>query len=94
METPVETTWNCHDHRDELRISSQNTIYHEDHGQLCFGERIGKTWLFFPIKFKDKAAASRWIEKGCIAKLQEGLGILQVGFVTHCHISKAYSRFS
>lgn len=72
--------WDCHQHRDELRVSDSNTVYHDERGQLCYGYRHLNTFLFFPIQFKDKAAAYKWIESGCIAQLQEGLGCLAVGF--------------
>lgn len=57
-------------------------MYHEVQGHLCYGVRgLGGIWLWFPIRFKDKAAAYAWIKDGCISQLQEGLGTLQVGFV-------------
>lgn len=73
--------WDVHQHRDELRVSCESTVYHPEQGHLCYGIREYQVWLWFPIRFKDKAAAFRWIESGYIAELQESLSILQVGFV-------------
>lgn len=81
---PSEERWNCHEHRDELQVSFQATVYHHLHGQLCYTERTNDCYLHIPIQFKDTAAAYRWIEKGCIADLQEGMGTLQIGFTTKC----------
>ena len=76
--------WDCHLHKDELRVGCENTIYHPEKGQLCYGVREAYGWLFYPIRFKDKAAAYKWIKEGCIAEIQEGLTCLQVGFRTEC----------
>lgn len=27
--------WNCHEHRNELRVSDASTVYHPERGQLC-----------------------------------------------------------
>lgn len=76
-------TWNCHEHRNELRSTSSGCIYHEDHGVLCYGEEVGwNLWLYHPVIFKDRAAANRWIVSGCIAEIQESFHNLQVGFRT------------
>lgn len=76
--------WDCHAHRDELRVSDEATVYHPEQGQLCYGERHYDGTLFYPLRFKDKAAAYRWIERGTIAEVQESLSVLAVGFVTCC----------
>jgi len=79
--TQVEKRWDCHEHRHELQISDHCSVYHPDHGQLCYSEKHYDCVLYFPVLFKDKAAAAKWIEKGCIAEIQEGLMNLGVGFV-------------
>lgn len=76
--------WDCHSHRAELKVSGQATVYHPEHGQLCFGERHWDCFLQFPLRFNDMAAAQRWIESGYISELQESLGNLQVGFSNAC----------
>lgn len=72
--------WNVHDHRDELKVSDSATVYHDEQGQLCYTERHWDCVLYFPIAFKSRQAAWRWVREGCIAELQESLGTLQVGF--------------
>jgi hypothetical protein len=72
--------WNVHDHRDELRVSDHGTIYHYEKGQLCYWELHYDCVLYFPIHFKTREAAWKWIREGCIADLQEGLSTLHVGF--------------
>lgn len=79
--TQVEKRWDCHEHRHELQISDHCSVYHPDHGQLCYSEKHYDCVLYFPVLFKDKAAAAKWIEKGCVAEIQEGLMNLGVGFV-------------
>ena len=81
---PILVRWDCHEHRDELKISDACTIYHPERGQLCYGERHWDCVLFFPLVFKSKQQANEWIEKGYIAQLQESLGILNVGFHREC----------
>lgn len=81
--------WNCHDHRDELKISDACTIYHPEQGQLCYGERHWDCILFFPITFKDKQKAQEWIDDGCIAQIQESFGNLNIAFTKNCFIEKA-----
>jgi hypothetical protein len=76
--------WDCHAHRDKLRVSDNATVYHREHGQLCFWESHYDCIIYYPIRFNDKAAAQRWVEKGCIAEIQEGMGILHVGFTVEC----------
>ncbi len=79
MTTP-EPTWNVHEHRNELRVSDNRTIYHPEKGQLCYQERHYDCILYYPVKFKDKQSAYKWIESGCIADIQESLQTLSVGF--------------
>ena len=74
--------WNVHENKEELKISDANTIYHPEHGVLCYVETGGDVYLYHPINFKTKALAAKWIENGCIAEIQEGLGTLKVGFST------------
>lgn len=76
--------WDCHDHRDELQVSHQCTVYHPEHGQLCYGMRQFFSWLYFPIRFGSRAAALKWVESGWISELQEGLSVLNVGFTKVC----------
>ena len=76
--------WDCHEHRDELHVSFNATVYHTEQGQLCYGERHWDVWLWFPIQFKDRSAAAKWINHGNIAEIQESLSILQVGFRCEC----------
>lgn len=74
--------WDCHKHRDELRVSDEKTIYHLGQGQLCYYELHYDVILYYPIVFKSKESAYKWIERGTIAELQEGLGDLHVKFST------------
>lgn len=74
--------WDCHEHRDELRSSNGATVYHLEKGQLCWWEIHWGCIIYHPIRFKNRLAAQEWIEKGCIAQIQESLSILQVGFNT------------
>lgn len=77
--------WDCHNHREELKVSQHATVYHPDHGQLSVLEKHWDVNLWHPIMFKDKAAAWKWIQEGYIAELQEGLGNLGVSFTkTSC----------
>lgn len=78
--------FDCHRHKDELFITIFNTICHPIHGQLCQGFRTYEGTTFHPIVFKDKISANKWIEKGCIAELQEGLSNLKVGFTTNSFV--------
>ena len=80
--------WNCHEHRDELKVSIFDTVYHEEHGQLCQGHRDYDGTCFVPIQFESKSEAHIWIESGFIAQIQEGLTNLKVGFVTKCWIPR------
>lgn len=72
--------WNCHQHKDELKISDGCTIYHPEQGVLCCAENHWDVVIFHPVVFKDKMAAQTWIESGCIADIQESLHSLKVGF--------------
>lgn len=75
------TRWDCHDHRDELNVSDSCTVYHQEQGVLCYGEKC--KWnlkLYHPIVFKSKAAANKWIESGCISEIQESFRCLDIGF--------------
>lgn len=72
--------WDCHSHKHEMRISDATTIYHPEHGHLCYIETHYDCILAHPIIFKNKAAAQRWIDNGTIAELQEGLNHLNIGF--------------
>lgn len=74
--------WNVHEHREELLSSDAATVYHLDHGQLCWWEVHWECILYHPIRFIDRHAAQKWIEGGCIAEIQESLSILQIGFST------------
>lgn len=74
------TEWDVHQHKDELCVSDAATIYHPEHGQLCYCERHWDCLLYHPIQWKDRAAAYKWINEGCIAEIQEGLNCLAVGF--------------
>jgi hypothetical protein len=82
--------WDCHKHRDELRVSFANTVFHPERGQLCYIEEPsgGFVTLYHPIRFKDAAAARQWIESGCIADLQEEFTLLGIGFSTACMIGR------
>lgn len=79
-----EKHWNCHEHKEELRVSDFCTIYHPDTGQLCIGEHHWNCVLFYPIEFKTKTEAKKWIEEGTIAQLQEAYGNLDIGFTKLC----------
>jgi hypothetical protein len=81
--------WNCHEHRDELKVSEFCSVYHPEHGQLCVFEKHWDVVLSYPIQFKDKAAAHKWVREGYIAELQEGLGTLMVGFTKDCMKERA-----
>lgn len=72
--------WDCHQHRDELHVSDAATVYHHERGQLCYYELHWDCIAWHPIRFKDRRAAYEWIESGCIADIQEGLGTLHVCF--------------
>jgi len=74
--------WNCHDHRDELHVSDNCSVYHPEHGQLCSWEIHYDCVLYFPILFKTKALAYKWIKDGTIAEIQESWSYLQIGFAT------------
>lgn len=74
--------WDCHEHREELQVSSQNSVYHLEQGQLCFWDVRHDCILYYPILFADKAAAWKWIHSGCIAQIQESMSYLRVGFST------------
>lgn len=76
----IATEWDVHQHKDELQVSDAATIYHPDHGQLCYCEKHWDCLLYHPIKWKDQTAAYKWINDGCIADIQEGLVCLAVGF--------------
>ena len=76
----IDSYWNCHTHREELRTSLGATVYHLEYGQLCWWEVHWDCILYHPIRFNDRHAAQKWIEIGCIAEIQESLSILQVGF--------------
>jgi len=81
--------WDVHRHKDELYVSNGNTVYHREHGQLCITDRVAyamgeNMYLSFPITFKDKAAAYRWIQSGTIADLQEASRCLRIGFTKSC----------
>jgi hypothetical protein len=77
--------WDVHQHKDELCVSDAATIFHPEHGQLCWCERHWDYLLFHPIKWNDRAAAYKWINEGCIAEIQEGLSCLAVGFSLTCY---------
>jgi hypothetical protein len=51
-----------------------------EHGVLCYGECHWDVILYYPVLFKDARAAQQWIEKGCIAEIQESFHNLLVGF--------------
>jgi hypothetical protein len=84
--------WDCHEHRDELWISNSCTVYHKEHGQLCWWEVHWDCIIYHPIQFKDKTAAAKWIGEGCIADIQEGLSRLQVGFSCEGFSKREYYR--
>lgn len=77
---PLPERWDVHKHKEELSVSDSATIYHPEKGQLCYCEKHWDCILYHPITFKDRAAAFKWVREGCIADLQEGLGILGIGF--------------
>ena len=81
---PVEHPWDVHQHRDELGVTDQASVFHPEKGQLCWWEYRGLWRFYFPIRFKDVAAAWKWVQFGTIAELQEGMNILQVGFSKVC----------
>lgn len=74
--------WDYREHKGELEVSNAGTIYHGEHGVLCWSEIKFDFILHHPIGFKDKAAAYKWIREGCIAEIQESLLCLAVGFQT------------
>ena len=39
-------------------------------------------YLYYPIKFKKRETAKKWIEEGTITELQESMSILGIGFYT------------
>jgi len=80
MTTTKAEHWDCHAHRDELRVSDHGTVYRPEHGQLCWWQVHWDCVLFYPIVFKSKFAAGQWIERGYIGELQESWSILQIGF--------------
>lgn len=84
--------WNCHEHRGELRVSKNATVFHMDHGQLCYGESHWDHVLWFPVRFKDRAAAAQWIREGCVAELQESFGNLCIGFTTVCLLDRTKDK--
>ena len=85
-----KTPWDCHKHKDELKVSDHSTVYHPYRGQLCYAERQYDAFLFHPVVFTDKQAAWKWIESGTIADIQESLGCLGVGFVKECLKVRTY----
>lgn len=76
----IENFWDVHEHKNELKISDEYTIYHSEHGQLCYCERHYDVLLFYPLRFKSKSDTQKWIDSGTIAELQESLMILSIGF--------------
>ncbi len=82
MAQPENERWNCHEHRDELLTSYEATVYHLEKGQLCWYEMHYYCIIYHPIKFKDRHAAQKWIDNGCIAEIQESLSTLHIGFST------------
>lgn len=80
--------WDVHEHKNELCVSNRATIYHAERGQLCISELHWDCVLSYPLQFKDKAAAYKWIESGTIAEIQESLGVLQVGFSDRCFMPR------
>jgi hypothetical protein len=85
----VRRHWDCHKHRKELRVSDASTVYHPVKGQLCYWETHHDCNLYYPIKFKDRESAQRWIDEGTIAQIQESAGLLLIGFSTKCFISRS-----
>lgn len=83
MKEKPDQVWDCHEHRDELLSSVAATVYHLEKGQLCWWEIHWSCIIYHPIRFKNRRAAQKWIENGCIAEIQESLSMLQVGFSTH-----------
>ena len=77
---PRQSEWDCHEHRDELDVSAQLTVYHPEYGQLCYAEKKPSCWIYHPIKFTSHKAAERWIREGYISELQEALYELGIGF--------------
>jgi len=86
--TPATERWNCHDHRDELKVSDFCAVYHPEHGVRCYGEHSWDVAIFHPVLFKDKAAAYKWIESGCIAEIQESFHNLNVCFTKQTLVEK------
>lgn len=84
MPSENDHRFDCQEHRDELRVSDAATVYHSEWGQLCYWEVHWDCILYYPIRFKDKAAAQRWIESGTIAEIQESMSCLHVGFSKVC----------
>jgi len=78
----VTERWDCHQHRDELKVSDAAAVYHPERGVLCYGEHHWDVAIYYPVLFKDKAAAYKWIESGCIAEIQESFHNLDIGFRT------------
>lgn len=67
--------WNVHEHKNELHISKNCTIYHIVHGQLCFREREiysekRDIIFYYPVQFGSVSDAERWIKEGTIKELE------------------------
>jgi len=76
----AEERWDCHQHRDELRVSPFSTVYHPVKGVLSQCVRKYDGEIYDPIRFKDEKFAADWIRSGCIADIQEAFGCLAIGF--------------
>jgi hypothetical protein len=78
--TQTKDNWNVHEHRHELAVSGNATVYHLERGKLCMVERHWDCYIYHPIVFKTRAAAIEWTKTGCIAELQLSLMCPGIGF--------------
>ena len=81
MSKQEEDYWDCHKHRDKLKVSKWGSyVYHPEKGVLSQGMRSWDVYINMPIPFKDDSFAYDWIKNKCIGDLQEELGTLEIGF--------------
>jgi hypothetical protein len=84
----VSEKWDCHKHKDELRVTAFLTIFHPDHGQLCLMKNHQDCLVFHPIVFESHQQACEWIREGSIADLQAKLCTLAIQFSKKCVLSQ------
>jgi hypothetical protein len=88
MDVSPSERWDCHAHREELKVSGEATVWHPEQGQLCYIDKHYDALLFHPVRFKSVPAAWEWTRTGCIADVQEGLSCLGVVFTKHCLVER------